>query len=175
MGAPKALLTLEGETFAARLARVFASTARPVILVTGAHPNISAPGVENVWNSGWPSGQLSSLQTGLRAVPASAPAFFFAPVDCPAFTEATVRALWQKFQAEPAPFVIPRMGDKRGHPVLAAQSMVAEFLALPEDGQARDVVHRHRDSTRYVDVDDPGIFADIDTPDAYEKWKARQR
>jgi CTP:molybdopterin cytidylyltransferase MocA len=67
------------------------------------------------------------------------------------------------------------MNDKRGHPVLAARSMAAEFLDLPPDGQARDVVHRYRSQTLYVDVNDAGIFTDVDTRKAYEALKAHGR
>lgn len=175
MGSPKALLEVDGETFAGRLARIFATVASPVILVTGAHRGLCIHDAQEVWNPGWSGGQLSSLQAGIRAVPETAPAFFFAPVDCPAFHETTVRALWMAFQRGNAVFAIPRMNDKRGHPVLAARSMAAEFLALPAGGQAREVVHRYRSQTCYVDVDDPGIFADVDTREAYEALKARAR
>ena len=172
MGSPKALLEWEGETFANRLTRVLGTVASPVILVTGANRDLGVAGALEIWNAGWREGQLSSLQAGIRALPAAAPAFFFAPVDCPAFCEATVEYLWREFERERSGFVIPRMNEKRGHPVLAARSMAAEFLALPANGQARDVVHRYRSQTRYVDVDDPGIFTDVDTREAYEALKA---
>jgi CTP:molybdopterin cytidylyltransferase MocA len=45
---------------------------------------------------------------------------------------------------------------------------VPEFLALPADASAREVVHRYTASTRYVDVNDPGILRDIDEPADYE-------
>ena len=175
MGTPKALLELEGETFAGRLTRVLGTVANPVLLVTGAHRELNTGGAIEIWNAGWAHGQLSSLQAGIRALPPEAPAFFFAPVDCPAFCEATVESLWKVFQSQTAGFVIPRMNDKRGHPVLAARSMAAEFLDLPPDGQARDVVHRYRSQTLYVDVNDAGIFTDVDTRKAYEALKAHGR
>ena len=34
---------------------------------------------------------------------------------------------------------------------------------------SRWVVHAHRAETLYVDVDDPGIFSDIDDPEAYRR------
>jgi CTP:molybdopterin cytidylyltransferase MocA len=45
--------------------------------------------------------------------------------------------------------------------------LIPEFLALGADAQARDVIHRHRERTRYVDVNDEGILRDIDDPDEY--------
>jgi CTP:molybdopterin cytidylyltransferase MocA len=68
-------------------------------------------------------------------------------------------------------FVIPRQSGKRGHPVFAARSIAAEFLALLPTAEAREVVHAHVDRTEYVGVDDPGIFTDVDDPEAYRRLK----
>lgn len=169
MGQPKALLKIGDETFAERLVRVFGFVCRPVILVTGAHKDIYFPEATVLHNPGWSSGQLTSLQAGLRAIPAETPAAFFAPVDCPMFTADTVSLLWNAYRAQPALFIIPQMNGRRGHPVLASRPMIEEILALPESSQARDVVHAHRDQTTYVEVTDPGIFSDIDTPEDYAR------
>ena len=166
MGTSKAQLKIAGVTFAARLAAAFAPVCDPVILVTGAIAGISAPGARVVDNPDWPAGQLTSLQAGLRQAP-HAPAAFFAPVDCPAFSEQTVAAMWAAFSGEP--FVVPRYQGQRGHPVLMGAVVFAEMLALPPSGQARELVHRYRPATRYVDVEDPGILADIDTPADYQE------
>lgn len=167
MGQPKALLKIDGETFAARLTRILRSVADPVILVTGASTNVEAPGATIVHNPDWESGQLTSLQTGFRAISPDAPAAFFVPVDCPMFTVETVTQLWNAYASQPHAFVIPRLDGRRGHPVLASREMIDAILALPPSGQARDVVHAHRDRTLYVDVTDTGIFTDIDTPSDY--------
>lgn len=169
MGAPKALLEIGGSTFAQRLASTFAAVCDPVILVTGAVIGIAAPPAIEVHNPNWPQGQLTSLQAGLCAIPAAAPAAFFTPVDCPLFRPDTVAMLWDAFERRPAPLVVPRQGGRRGHPVLAGPQAISEFLALPPTAQARDVVHRLRSQTAYVDVDDSGILADIDTPADYRR------
>ena len=46
--------------------------------------------------------------------------------------------------------------------------MIDELLALPVSAQARDVIRAYRFKSAYVDVDDPGILADIDSPEDYE-------
>ncbi len=67
-----------------------------------------------------------------------------------------------------APMIrVPRYRAKRGHPIWFSRELVPEFLALPFDGPARDVVARHVDRTEYLDLDDPGIVADIDSPEDY--------
>ena len=179
MGTPKALLDYRGETFVGRLVRVLGTSCHPVIVVLGYHADAIRPKVPStatiVINPDPSRGQLSSLQTGLAALPAEADGFAFIPVDSPAVAEDTVATLARTFeQRNPSTlFVIPRQSGKRGHPVIAARSIAAEFLALPATAEAREVVHAHVDRTEYVDVDDSGIFTDVDDPEAYRRLKER--
>jgi molybdenum cofactor cytidylyltransferase len=179
MGTPKALLDYRGETFVGRLVRVLGTSCNPVIVVLGYHADVlrqQVPATATIVINPDPSrGQLSSLQTGLAALPAEADGVAFIPVDSPAVAEDTVAKLARTFeQRSPSTlFVIPRQSGKRGHPVIAARSIAAEFLALPPTSEAREVVHAHVDRTEYVDVDDSGIFTDVDDPEAYRRLKER--
>ena len=160
MGRPKALLDYRGETFLGRLIRVLGTSCDPVIVVLGYHADLirqQVPVTANmVINPDPARGQLSSLQTSLAELPARAEGFAFIPVDCPAVGEDTVAALARAFEHRKSStlFVIPRQSGRRGHPVIAARAIAAEFLGLPSTGEARDVVHAHVDQTEYVDVED---------------------
>ena len=179
MGTPKALLDYRGETFVGRLVRVLGESCEPLIVVLGYHADVIRQQIPSrakvVINPDPSRGQLSSLQTGLAALPAVADGFAFIPVDSPAVEEDTMAKLARAFeQRKPETlFVIPRQSGKRGHPVFAARSVAAEFLALPPTAEAREVVHAHVDRTEYVDVDDSGIFTDVDDPEAYRRLKER--
>jgi molybdenum cofactor cytidylyltransferase len=179
MGTPKALLDYRGETFVGRLIRVLGACSQPVIVVLGYHADVirqHVPATATIVINPDPSrGQLSSLQTGLAALPTESDGFAFIPVDSPAVAEDTVAKLARTFeQRDPSTqFVIPRQSGKRGHPVIAARSIAAEFLALPATAEAREVVHAHVDRTEYVDVDDPGIFTDVDDPEGYRLLQER--
>jgi molybdenum cofactor cytidylyltransferase len=174
MGAPKALLDYRGETFLDRLIRVVGTVAEPLVVLGYRAEAVRAGSTRPskfVVNPDPRRGQLSSLQTALAAAPSDFEGFLFIPVDCPAVAEETVRRLAVAFaRRDPASlFVIPRDGQKRGHPVFAAPPIAGEILALASTAQARDVVHRHVPDTLYVDVDDAGILADIDDPAAYRQ------
>lgn len=175
MGSPKALLDYRGETFAARLIRIFEKFCDPVIVVAGRHAaQIRAQiGARVVINPDPDRGQLSSLQTALAELPANIEAFLFTPVDSPAVAESTVAAMIGDFRSSRAPFVIPRFCGKRGHPVLAAGAMTREFLAQLAEAETRAVVNRHENEIRYLDVDDPGILTDVDDPEAYRELVSR--
>ena len=172
MGTPKALLDFRGETFLDRLIRVLSGACDPVIVALGYHANqiraAAIPGnVRFVTNPDPSRGQLSSLQTALEEIPSDAEGFLFQPVDCPAPEPETVRRIVDALHSSGALLVIPRYEGGRGHPVAARRELIPEFLALPPEAQAKDVVHRHVDCTHYLDVDDPGILSDIDDPEAY--------
>jgi molybdenum cofactor cytidylyltransferase len=175
MGSPKALLDYRGETFLGRLIRILSGECDPVIVVlreqTGTGEQHEAGACHFVINPDPERGQLSSLQTALAAVPLSAEGFLFTPVDCPVIEPATIRLLAKTFgQRDPATLlVIPRHDGRHGHPVCAARLLIAELLALPPTGQAREVIRRHAHQTQYVDVDDAGVLADIDDPEAYRR------
>jgi CTP:molybdopterin cytidylyltransferase MocA len=110
-------------------------------------------------------------------LPAHTTGIAFLPVDCPAVAEETVATLASSFERRDPEtlFVIPRMGNKRGHPVFAARSIADEFLSLPSTDRASQIVHLHVPQTEYVDVTDLGIFADIDTPEAYQRLLSETR
>ena len=57
---------------------------------------------------------------------------------------------------------VPRYRGRRGHPIWFSRELFLEFLDLPAGGAARDVVRRHAEDTAFLDLDDPGIVADID-------------
>jgi molybdenum cofactor cytidylyltransferase len=175
MGSPKALLEYRGETFLNRLIRVLSPFCNPVIVVLAHHADAirasADPRARFVVNPDPDRGQLSSLQTALVEVPLSVDGFFFVPVDCPAAEPATVSLLAEAAARRDLAtlLMVPQFQGKHGHPVFAAAPLIQEFLALAPTAQARQVIHSHKSATRYIDVDDPGILADIDDIEAYRR------
>ncbi|HEY2018926.1 MAG TPA: nucleotidyltransferase family protein [Bryobacteraceae bacterium] len=172
MGFPKALLEYRGETFLDKLCGLFAARCSPVIVVLGAgaeeiRARAGRPATFVV-NPEYRNGQTSSMQCGLRALPPAASGVLFTLVDHPAVAPATIDALLAAGDdGSGALLRLPRYQGRRGHPVWFSSRLIPEFLALPADGAARDVVHSHVAETLYLDVDDSGIVADIDDPEAY--------
>jgi CTP:molybdopterin cytidylyltransferase MocA len=173
MGFPKALLRYRGETFLDRTVRMLGAHCAPVIVVLGAGAEeIRAQAQQPatfIENADYRSGQTSSMQAGLRAVPAHSSGVLFTLVDHPAVDSETIAALAaMAAEAEPGVLVrVPRYLGERGHPVWFSSALIPEFLALPAAGAAREVVRRHAPETRFLEVDDAGILADIDDAEAY--------
>jgi molybdenum cofactor cytidylyltransferase len=163
MGSPKALLTLNGVSFADGLIAAFAPCDE-VVVVLGHDAERIRTGITRparfIVNPNPELGQLSSLQCGLKAVP-DADAIFFTPVDYPAIHPRTVRLLL----AHAGTFAMPRFEGRRGHPVLLDRKLARELLLC--ETSARDVIRAH--DPVYVDVDDPGILEDVDDPASYAR------
>jgi CTP:molybdopterin cytidylyltransferase MocA len=171
MGSPKALLDYRGATFLDTLIGLFAERCSPVIVTLGAGAEEirarAARLAQFVLNHDYARGQLSSMQCGLRAVPPEAEGVLFTLVDHPAVSANTIDALLAPLPAPGVLLRVPRYRGRRGHPIWFARELTPEFLALPESGAARDVVRRHAGRTAFLDLDDPGIVADIDDPADY--------
>jgi molybdenum cofactor cytidylyltransferase len=168
MGSPKPLLDYRGETFLDRLIGIFTPRCSAVIVVLGAAAERIREGLARpahfVVNNDYRLGQTNSMQCGLRVLPTGTSSVLFTLADHPAVAPETVDAVIGRSDAA---LCVPRYQGKRGHPILFSGDLIAEFLALPADGAARDVVRAHAGETVFLDIDDPGIVTDVDDPAAY--------
>lgn len=168
MGRAKALLTYGGETFIGRLQRILMEHCSPLAIVLGHQAELIKPMLDprvlTAVNPDPERGMLSSLQTGLQAL-GDRGRVLFLPLDYPAIDSSTVALLCA---APPCLIAMPRFEGRRGHPVLISRTVVDELLALPPDAAARDVIRSHDSGIHYVDVADPAILVDVDTPADYE-------
>ncbi|MEX2488650.1 MAG: nucleotidyltransferase family protein [Pseudomonadales bacterium] len=87
--------------------------------------------------------------------------------DMPFVQRDTITSLMDNYTAHKteAPIVVPAIKDTRGHPVLFDRLYFPEIEALTGDTGARELVQHHAEKVIQVDVDDPGILKDIDTPE----------
>lgn len=110
-------------------------------------------------------GMGHSLAAGVRAVRDDWSWIAVGLGDMPWIREDTLTDLLHAFRAaEGSSIIQPRLGDRVGHPVLFGAACFAELTRLTGDAGARSVLERHRDAVRQVDVNDPGIFEDLDHP-----------
>jgi len=118
-------------------------------------------------NRQWRKGQLSSLQAALRQVPPSA-AFMIYPVDHPLIRSATIGQLLRAFCTRSASqeIVMPRHKSAYGHPVIVSAALRPEFFAAPT---AREVIYRHLDRVRILDVNTASILDDFNSPESYDR------
>ena len=175
MGRDKALLEYRRTTFLGRIIAVLEPRVEPLVVVLGHHAEAIRQAVPSgprvVVNANYQAGMLTSLQTGIRALPPDTEAALFTLVDHPAVAEETVELLIGEWEKARPLIAIPRHGGRRGHPVIVKRQVLDEVLALGPESSAKDVIRSQRDRTLFVDVDDPGVLYDIDLPEQYERLR----
>jgi molybdenum cofactor cytidylyltransferase len=181
MGRAKALLPCgpDGESFVATLAAALARGGVPEIVVIGrpgdhalqaevARVRTAIPCVQYIENPDADAGQLSSLLAGLEAIDRTGVrGFLMIPVDVPLVSSRTVAALLAAFDETSGPIVRPVHRGRHGHPVIFARALFDELRRADPSIGARAVVRGH--AAAGVDVDDPGVLMDVDTPEDYER------
>jgi molybdenum cofactor cytidylyltransferase len=177
MGRPKALLTIDGETFIEHIvAALRKSGLERVVVVLGFNAEelrrkIEHLPVEIVVNPNFREGQLSSLQVAIQHLEkdSDCDGMLVHLVDHPFVDSILVRNMMQKFSAGQKLIVVPRHHGKRGHPVIFARALFAELLNAPPELGAKAVVHAHQSDTLEIDTDQVGVTVDIDTPELYRQ------
>ena len=177
MGEPKALLSIDGQTFIERIVSALKlSGLERIVVVLGFNAEemrqkIAHLPVEIVVNPHFKQGQLSSLQAAIRHLESdnNCQAMLVHLVDHPYVDPVLVRALLQHFSNSKKVIVVPRHHGKRGHPVIFSRALFSELLNAPLDQGAKAVVNAHRDETLEIDTEDVGITLDIDTPELYRQ------
>jgi molybdenum cofactor cytidylyltransferase len=170
MGYPKPLLRVGNESFLSQSAKSMLAVLSRLIIVLGAHAERIRPAIPidsrivMVENSRWQAGQLSSLKAGLGAIGPQADGVLVHLADHPLVRRSTFERVIAEFATGHGAIVIARHAGKRGHPVIFARSVLDELLDAPEDQGARAVVNRDPSRVVYIDLDDPGVNLDLDTP-----------
>lgn len=178
MGRPKALLRWREGTFLSSAIRAIAPESDLVIVVAGdnaneLHPTVDSMGAFLVNNPDPARGQFSSMQVGLQEVlNRGRDSAILTLVDRPAPQVPTVRDLKQQFLrkiTEGFWAVVPSYQGQHGHPALFSREMITEFLNASSTANAREILHRNQQRIAYVEVEDPLVIANIDTPEDYER------
>jgi CTP:molybdopterin cytidylyltransferase MocA len=181
MGRPKALLDFDGQSCVARVvASCRQAAVETVVLVSspdGSAVRSEVPGAIEAINERPERGMLSSLQAGLRKLPAEATGFLIYPVDYPVVPADEVRRLLDAFaaRAEGQRIFIPSFDHRRGHPVLVEATLAGELLALDVTSSARAVITAHAGEITHVAAADDRVLMDMDTPEDYRRCLERAR
>ena len=173
MGRPKALLRVEGRTFVRRvLDTLHAGGVHDVVVVlrpghTDTSTEVITGGGRVVVNPRADEGQLSSLLAGLDAVEApGVDAALVTLVDVPLIQPSTVRALIERAAHRTAPVIRAAYRGEHGHPVIFTTAVFGAIRHADPAVGAKAVLRAVR--VENVEVDDPFVIRDVDTPEDYE-------
>lgn len=169
MGMPKALVEWRGAPLLRRqLDAVEGFGQRIVVLGSAASEIRAAVGIPGdaavVENSGWQSGRSGSLRCGFHAVSPSARAILVAAVDQPV-DPAVVDRLLAEFDPAVHAWVLPRVGDRRGHPIILSATLLPTLRELGDDETLREVALRFEGSALEVPVESELALANFNRPE----------
>lgn len=176
MGSPKMLLPWRGRSVVEAVVAHLREGGLDKILVVvgggreGVEQALAEARVGFVFNPAFARGEmLSSIQAGLSAMDDETEAAMLTPGDLPGIHPATIRSLMEAMAAAPGTICVPAYGGRRGHPVLVPRAYWPALLALGEGDSLRGFLRAHEGEITRVEVPDPGIHTDLDTPSDYQK------
>jgi len=178
MGQPKMLLPWGNGTVLSHVISVFQHAGvEDIIIVTGGAKEqvdelVSSFGVRTVYNQDYTNGEmLLSLQCGLQVQEAQAEATLIALGDQPQVQEGSVQKVCEAFTETKSNLIVPSYQMRRGHHWLVARPLWGELLKMESPQSPRDFLNAHQAEIQYINMDDPNILADLDTPEDYLKFK----
>jgi molybdenum cofactor cytidylyltransferase len=111
----------------------------------------------------WAEGMAATLRTGISMLTPSARGVCVFLGDMPLVPMHLCPQL-ALAAAEAGYAARPRVGGKPGHPVAFTRAAFADLSRLAGDQGATPLLKQHADAVAYLDIEDSGALADIDTP-----------
>ena len=172
MGDFKPMLIIGSISVAQRVvATLKQAGAARVVVVTGYNAeelerHLASSGVVFLRNENYRTTHMfDSALIGLRYLRDKCRQVLFTPVDIPLFTAATVDALL----TSGAELACPVCGGTRGHPILMSANVIDRVLEDSGESGLDGALSRCGVPMTLVEVDDPGILHDADTPEDYRE------
>jgi CTP:molybdopterin cytidylyltransferase MocA len=178
VGAPKALLRIDGRSFHERLLHVFRDAGLEVVVVVNAEVERSLPdrepGEYRVLNPDpdQPAGMFGSIRLGVEAAVAlGAEGALLLPVDQPLVTAGDLQTVAERLRRG-ASIVVATHEGRRGHPIAIRREVMEEIMEAPAVSTLRDIVRR--DPSRVVEVPaSRGVILGVNTKEDLERASNR--
>jgi molybdenum cofactor cytidylyltransferase len=172
MGTCKQLLQLEGRPVIARclesllhggtsdLVVVVSTAGDEVARVAGRYPVLVVQNTD-------PEGDMaSSVRAGRDLLMPGVTGVLVALCDYPLVTAETVSCLIVEHHRTPREIIIPCHDGRRGHPSLFPRRLLDD---LEKPLTLRDLMSEKAQLIRHLEVPDPGVLVDMDTPEDYRR------
>ena len=175
MGRLKQVLPFNDTCMAGQVIRTaLAASLDPVILVTGCQAEqvalkVNPESIRIVENRDWVQGMSTSIRCGLKALSDTCRAAVFLLADQPLVTTDIITRLVKSHIRSCPPITLPVCDGVRGNPVIIDRQLFAELETLTGDTGARVLFDRYQNRMCKVEVNDPAVLMDADTPEAYDR------
>ncbi|MHC0038757.1 nucleotidyltransferase family protein [Pseudoneobacillus sp. C159] len=176
MGRLKALLPWEGTTLLQhQLAQLEQSDIHSLIVVVGYQsekllPYINKTSAHVVINEHVELGKTESIKRGILSVTEDHDCMVMIAVDQPV-NDLLINGMIHYFQQTNSKIIIPTYKGKRGHPILFSTELRDELLQISEEKNGlREVVNRWKSEMGELEVSDPSILYNFNSPMDYEAF-----
>ncbi len=175
MGTQKLLLPYAGRRVIEHIAdATLSSRVDHTIVVTGFQPErireaLDGFAVTIAQNDNYAEGMLTSIRTGLAALPEDLEAFMVVLGDQPSLSSKIIDFLIDGFRASPKGIVVPYINDDSGHPIIIDATYREEVMTKFDDTGLRGLIYGRPEEVHRLPVTDPGVLRDMDTPEDYER------
>lgn len=132
-------------------------------------PVLETLGVRAIVNPNFPEGMFSSVIAGAQSLEPEVSGFFLLPVDNPIIIPETIEKLCNTFFSSESGLIYPTYQGMRGHPPLISNHYVKRVLNWDKPGGMRSLLEQYEYDVTEVEVVDPGILLDMDTPEDYHQ------
>lgn len=180
MGDFKPLMRLLGRTVIENtVASALEGGAQKIVVVTG----YRAEEVEKLIERSFPgrvifvrneeyasSDMIHSIKIGVKSLP-DCDAFFLLPGDMPVISQLTFHKLLEARRKNRSLIIFPSLNGYRKHPPLIDSHLIPEIISFSGKGGLRTLWKSYEGNISVVDVDDEGVWVDLDTSDDYRKCK----
>ncbi len=179
-GRAKPLIERDGVPLVRRVAQALLDAGvGEVVVVVGHRSDQVAWAVHDlpvlvIVNDEYATGHVRSLRMGLAAMPETVTATLVALADQPLLDAADVGAVIDAYARRgPARAVVPRVQERRGHPVMLDAGACAEILLGDAGYGAREWLDEHPDEVAWLDSDNLHYVEDVDFPEDLERIAQR--
>jgi molybdenum cofactor cytidylyltransferase len=179
MGSQKLLLPFAGQTVVGHIAdQVLATPIELAVVVTGCDDaairlTLAGKRLTFVVNPDATGEMLGSVRCGLRALPAECTAALVVLGDQPTIRVELIADLIRTHASTGAKIVAPSCRGRRGHPLLFSKGYFAEILTQHDGVGLRGLLQAHSGDVVELEVADPTVLADMDSPEDYERERAK--
>lgn len=120
------------------------------------------------------TGMSASLRRAAAAVPEAAAGMMILPADMPDLSLSDLRQIIRAFIASGTTALVQATSAEGtpGHPVVFPKDLIPAFQTLTGDEGARSILATHCDRLLTVPLPGTNALIDLDTPAAWDQWRA---
>ena len=184
MGEPKLILTISGVPMITKVVSSFVLGGADRTIVVVAPPSAvgsnevaklaSEAGAEVVFAATQPEDMRASVELAIEhlSIPPCPDALLVSPGDAPGTSSTVVaRVLHLGIQLHNR-IVLPRHKRRRAHPLYLPWELALMIRELPAGVGVNALLEMHSDRISHLEVNEPDLLLDIDTPQDYQRWRS---